>query len=84
MLLLLWHSTKGLNAQEERLATSPYWVTRHLLPHTIVVRLHARNINVVILTPETSGHSWCLSCSLSLSVGFYIQDEAMDVARSAP
>ncbi len=26
----------------------------------------------------------CLSSSLSLSVGFSIQDEAMDVARSAP
>ncbi len=30
------------------------------------------------------GHSWCLSSSLSLSAGFSIQDEAMDVARSAP
>ncbi len=30
------------------------------------------------------GHGWCLSSSLSLSVGFFIQDEAMDVARSAP
>ncbi len=31
------------------------------------------------------GHSWRLSsCSLSLPVGFSFQDEAMDVARSAP
>ncbi len=30
------------------------------------------------------GHSWCLSSSLSLAAGFSIQDEAMDVARSAP
>ncbi len=30
------------------------------------------------------GHSWCLSSGLSLSVGFPIQDDAMDVARSAP
>ncbi len=30
------------------------------------------------------GHSWCLSSSLSLLVGFSLQDEAMDVARSAP
>ncbi len=33
---------------------------------------------------EKSGHSWCLTSSLSLSVGFTIQDEAVDVARSAP
>ncbi len=30
------------------------------------------------------GLNCCLSSSLSLSVGFYIQDEAMDVARFAP
>ncbi len=30
------------------------------------------------------GHSWCLSSSLSLPVGFSIQDEATDVARSTP
>ncbi len=30
------------------------------------------------------GHSWCSSSSLFLSVGFSIQDEAVDVARSAP
>ncbi len=29
------------------------------------------------------GHSWCLSSNRSLSVGFFIQDEAMGVARSA-
>ncbi len=29
------------------------------------------------------GHSWCLISNLSLSEGFSIQDEAMDVARSA-
>ncbi len=28
--------------------------------------------------------NWCLSSSQSLSVGFSVQDEAMDVARSAP
>ncbi len=32
----------------------------------------------------TGRHSWCLSSSLSLSVGFATQDEALDVARSAP
>ncbi len=30
---------------------------------------------------ENSEHSWCLSSSLSLSVGFSINDEAMVVAR---
>ncbi len=41
--------------------------------------------NVAILTPETVGTvGGCLSSSLTLSVGFSIQDEAMDVARSAP
>ncbi len=32
----------------------------------------------------TDGHSWYLSCRLSLSVGFSIQDIAMDVAQSTP
>ncbi len=53
-LLLLTHSAKNLNAQEERLATSPYLVTRLHLPHAILVRLHVLKINVVILTPETA------------------------------
>ncbi len=48
------------------------------------MRLHVRKINVVTLTPETMDFIWCLSSSLSLSVGFSIQDEPMDVARSAP
>ncbi len=30
------------------------------------------------------GQSWCASSSLSLMVGISIQNEAMDVARSAP
>ncbi len=30
------------------------------------------------------GHNWCLGSTLFLSVGFSIQDEAMDAARSAP
>ncbi len=33
---------------------------------------------------RNGGHSWCLSTSPSLSIGFSIQDEAMDAARSAP
>ncbi len=43
-------------------------------------------INLIFFYPHTGngGHSWCLSISLSLSVGFSIQDESTDVARSAP
>ncbi len=52
-------------------------VTRLHQPHAIVVRLHVRKINFVILIPETSRR-------LSLSVGFSTQDEAMDVVRSVP
>ncbi len=59
-------------------------VTRLHLPRAIVVRLLVRKSNVVNLTPETGGQSWCLSCGLSLSVGFSIQDEAMDAARPTP
>ncbi len=76
LLLLFRHSTKSLNAHEERMATSPELVTRLYLPHAIVVRLHVHTGN--------GGRSRCLSSSLSLSVGLSIQDKAMDVARSAP
>ncbi len=72
-----FHSAKRFLAQDERLA-------RLHLPPAIVVRLHVRKSNIVILTPETVALCWCLSSSLSLSVGFPIQDEAMDDARSAP
>ncbi len=51
----LRHSAEKLNAQEERLATSPQLMTRLHLPHAIVVRLHVRKGNVVILTPEMAG-----------------------------
>ncbi len=54
LALMLRHSAKNLNAQEECLATSPYLVRRLHLPHAIEVRLRVRNINVVILTPETA------------------------------
>ncbi len=47
------------------------------------MRLHVHKADIVIFTPETTGTQWCLSCSLILSVGFSIQDEAMDVARAA-
>ncbi len=50
----------------------------HLL-HAIVVKLNVRKSNVVILKPETAVNRWCLSSSLSLSVGFSIQNEDMDV-----
>ncbi len=54
LALMLRHSAKNLNAQEECLATSPYLVRRLHLPHAIEVRLRVRNINVVIVTPETA------------------------------
>ncbi len=54
------------------MATSLYLVARlHLL--------HAHLVNVSI----THGLIWCLSSSLSLSVGFSIQDEAMVRATGA-
>ncbi len=55
LLLLFRHSAKSLNAQEGRLVTSPQLVTRLHLSHAIVVKLHVRKSNVVILTPETVG-----------------------------
>ncbi len=58
-------------------------VTRLHLPHAIGVRLHAHYIYVVILTPKTADIVGVLSSSLPWSVGFSIQNEAMDVARSA-
>ncbi len=54
------------------------------LPHATVVRLHVRKNNVIIFKTENGGRRWCLSSSLSLSVGLSVQDEAMDVARCAP
>ncbi len=74
LLLLLRHSVKSLIAHEERMTT------RLHLPHAIVMRLDVHYINIAIPTPETM----CLSNSLSLPVGFSIQDEAMDVDQSAP
>ncbi len=74
MMLLFRNSTfmKSLNAPDERLATSPYVVTRLHLPHAIIVRLHVRKSNI-----GNGGHRCCVSSILSLS-------EAMDVARYAP
>ncbi len=42
LLLMLRHSAESLNAQEERLATSPYLMIRLHLPHGTVLRLHMR------------------------------------------
>ncbi len=56
LLLLFRHiGVKSLNAHEGRLATSPQLVTRLHLSHAIVVRLHVRKGNVVIVTPEMAG-----------------------------
>ncbi len=46
------------------------------------MRLHAHYIDGVILTPVAADTVDVLSSSLILSVGFPIQDEAMDVAQS--
>ncbi len=76
MVFLFRLSAKSLNAQEERLATSPA-----IRDSSEVAR--AQNQRCY---PHTGngGHSLCLSSSLSLSVGSSVQGEAMDVARSAP
>ncbi len=55
LLLLLRHRAKNLNAQEERLATSPQLVAKLHLPHMIVLRLHVCKSNIVMLTLETVG-----------------------------
>ncbi len=52
--MLFKHCAKSLNAQEQLLATSPQLVTMLHLLHAILVRLHVRKSNVVILTPETA------------------------------
>ncbi len=55
-MLLFRRSEMSLDAQEQRLATSPYLVTTLHLPHAIEVRLHVRKINVVIIPSlETVG-----------------------------
>ncbi len=53
--LLFKHRAKSLNAQEERLPTSPELVTRLHVLHAMIARLHVREINVVILSPEATG-----------------------------
>ncbi len=55
VLLLVRHSVTKLNAQDERLATSSELVTMLHLPLAIVLRLHVRKIDVIILTPEMVG-----------------------------
>ncbi len=53
--MLFRHCAKSLNAQEQLHATSPQLVTRIHLLHAILVRLHVRKSNAVILTPERVG-----------------------------
>ncbi len=55
MLFAFRHSAKSSIVQEEHLATSPSLVTRLHLPRAIVVRSYVCVIDVVILTPETTG-----------------------------
>ncbi len=54
LLLLIRHSAKTLNAQEDRLATSPQLVARLHLPHAIVMGLRLRKTNGYILTQESA------------------------------
>ncbi len=54
VLVLFRHNAKSLNAHEERQTTALKFATRLHLPHAIVVRLHVRKINVVILIPEVA------------------------------
>ncbi len=49
-----YESGPSFNAQEERMATSPYLVIILHLSHAIVIRLHVCKSNVVILAPETA------------------------------
>ncbi len=58
-------------------------MTRLHLPHAIVVKLHAHYIDVFILTPETAEIFGVTSSSLSLRVGYSIQNEAMKVAQGS-
>ncbi len=51
--MLFRHRARSSNAQEERLATSPYLVMGLHLTRAIEVRLLVRKIDVVILTPGT-------------------------------
>ncbi len=52
-LFLFRHSAMSSITHKERLATLLELLTRLQLPHALVVRLHVRKSNVVILTPET-------------------------------
>ncbi len=57
--------------------------TRLHLPHAIVVRLHVRKTDFVILTPKTVDLICCLNSSLSLSEAFSIQDVAQSALQGA-
>ncbi len=46
---LLRHRERNLNVQNERVVSLPLLVTKLRLPYAIVVRLHVRKSNVVIL-----------------------------------
>ncbi len=50
--MLFRHGTRSSIAQEERLATSSYLVTRLNLPHAIVVRLYVDKADVLMHKPE--------------------------------
>ncbi len=83
-MLLFRPSTKSSIAQDKRLATSLLLVTGFYLPHAVVVRLHAHLIDVIILTSQNGGLSAGVSAVAYPCQQEFIQDEAMDVARSTP
>ncbi len=77
---------KGDNAQ---LLKNSTWLL-HIIGDEAATAAHdssevARTLNGRCYPHTGNGeHSWCLSSSLPLSVGFSIQVEALDVARSGP
>ncbi len=73
-LVLFGCSAKSSNSQEDKAPSAAR--DNSEVAHALNRRCYPHTGN--------GGHSWCLSSSLSLSVGFSIQDETMDAARSAP
>ncbi len=81
LLLVFRHSAKNYNAQDVGFFT----LVGDKDPPAARDSRGCIFVKATLLSPHWEWcHCWCLSGSLSLSVGFSIQDEAMDVARSTP